>query len=75
MALTAKQKEELRAYICSKGKVTPEILAEYSAKTDEEVIALLAADKAKKLEGLTASLKATQSSITSIQAEINKLRG
>jgi len=73
MALTEQEKDDLRIFICTKGRlpfatITPSILKEYAIKSDEEIRALLAVDKATKLNNL---LEAK----AKIELQINELQG
>jgi citrate lyase gamma subunit len=59
MALSAEEKSELRHYICETYhgiglglRLTPEVLASFAAKTDDEIREILSAYKANKLQVL-----------------------
>ena len=67
MALTNQEKALLREIICKNLRVTPKVLADMAAKTDDEVRALLASEKAAQIASLTASKAAIEAKIASLQ--------
>jgi len=67
MALTNEEKALLREIICRNIRVTPKILGDMANKTDEEVRALLATEKAAKITQLTASKAAIEAKLAELQ--------
>jgi len=74
MALTTKEKEQLRIMICDKGLVKPHVLALYATKTDEQIRAELATFKAKKIVQLTKHKQEQQASLNRTESQIEALK-
>jgi len=66
MALTVQEKTDLRNLICSMS-ITPQLLEEIAAKTDEEVRAMLSADKDAIIASLNANISELQAKLASLQ--------
>lgn len=68
MALTNEEKALLREVICKNNmRVTPKILSDMAAKTDEEIRVILASEKAAKIAQLNTAKASIEAKLAELQ--------
>lgn len=77
MALTAKEKEWLREIICEASglsrRVTPQLLEEYSLRTDEAIRSEISTFKQTKIDSLQANKQSNLDAAAIAQAKIDSI--